>query len=90
MYSRLREALTRHDPTPGHVTIAVLFEPAACLVPIAPDRIVVIIEDSAVVLGPRLVVVVGGVHAVRFVCRGLYLGGVEGPGLAFHVVRCVG
>ena len=41
------------------------------------------VEDAAVVAGRRLAVVVGRVHAVRFVYRILWLGSVEVPGLAF-------
>ena len=56
----------------------------------APDITVVIVEGAAVVAGRRLAVLVGGVHAVRFVWRGLYIGVVEGPRLAFRTNGCVG
>ena len=76
-----RQPLTRHPLALWHVTV---LPPAfAAIVQITPRVSVVIVEDAAVVAGRRLVVVVGGVHAVRFVNRGLYLGGVEVPGLAF-------
>ena len=87
--SSLREALTRHDLSPGYVTI---FTPGKdeFLVYVAPDRTIAIVEDAAVVAGRRLAVVVGGVHAVRFVLRVLYLGAVEDPRLAFRTIPCVG
>ena len=80
-----RQALTRHHLALWHVTV---LPPAfAGIVQITPRVSVVIVEDAAVVAGRRLVVVVGGVHAVRFVHRGLYQGGVEVPGLAFVIVE---
>ena len=89
MYSRLREALTRHDPTSVHVTI---FPPGKdeYLVHVAPDRIIAIVEDAAVVAGRRLSVVVGRVHAARLIYQVLYLGDVGSPRLAFRTIRCVG
>ena len=86
--SSLREALTRHDVTPGYVTITSRIEDIRALE--APDRIIAIAEDAAVVAGRRLAVVVGGVHAVRFVCRGFFVRVVEGPRLAFRTIGCVG
>ena len=88
VYFRLRESLTRHDPTLGHVT-RFEFQKAES-VHVAPDRSIVIVEDAAVVAGRRLAVVVGGVHAVRFVHLVFCLGAVEGPRLAFRTVPCVG
>ena len=72
--SSLREALARHDPTALHVTKSIVrtVVTAECLGPVAPDITVAIVESAAVVAGRRLAVVVGGVHAVRFVWRGLY------------------
>ena len=89
MDSSLREALTRHDLTPGYVTISTPGK-EVFLVYVAPDRTIAIFEDAAVVAGRRLAVVVGGVHAVRFVLRVLCLGAVEDPRLAFRTIRCVG
>ena len=89
MYFSLREALTRHDLTPGYVTITNRKE-EAIRVHVAPDRIIAIAEDAAVVAGCRLAVVVGGVHAVKFVHRFLCVGSVEGPRLAFRTTQCVG
>ena len=86
--SSLREALTRHDVTPGYVTITSRIEDIRALG--APDRIIAIAEDAAVVAGCRLAVVVGGVHAVRFVCRGFFVRVVESPRLAFRTIGCVG
>ena len=89
VYFSLREALTRHDLTPGHVTVC----PTVCAVqlgPVAPGTAVVTGEDAAVVAGRRLAVVVGGVHAVRFVCRGFFVRVVESPRLAFRTIGCVG
>ena len=88
VYLRLREELTRHFPALGHVTIFGSREKNP--VPVAPDRTIAIFENAAVVAGRRLAVVVGGVHAVRFVLRALYLGAVEGPRLAFRTTQCVG
>ena len=89
MDSSLREALTRHDVTPGYVTITNRKE-EAIRVHVAPDRIIAIAEDAAVVAGCRLAVVVGGVHAIRFVHRVLYVRAVEDPRLAFRTTQCVG
>ena len=89
MDSSLREALTRHDLTPGYVTITSRKEDAK-RVYVAPDRIIAIFENAAVVAGRRLAVVVGGVHAVRSVHQALYLGGVFDPRLAFRTIPCVG
>ena len=85
----MREALTRHNHTPGHVTICPAVK-AEWLGPVAPDTILVIVEDAAVVAGRRLAVVVGGVHAVRFVPRFLCVGVVDIPRLAFRTILCVG
>ena len=76
-----RQALTRHHLALLHFTVP----PSAYagIVQITPRVSVVIVEDAAVVAGRRLVVVVRGVHAVRFVYRILLLGGVEVPSLAF-------
>ena len=63
MDSSLREALTRHDLTPGYVTISTPGK-EVFLVYVAPDRTIAIFEDAAVVAGRRLAVVVGRVHAV--------------------------
>ena len=63
---------------------------AVQLRPVAPGTVAVTGEDAAVVAGRRLAVVVGGVHAVRFVLRVLCLGAVEDPRLAFRTIRCVG
>ena len=83
-----RQPLTRHHLALWHVTV---LPPAfAAIVQITPRVSVVIVEDAAVVAGRRLVVVVGGVHAVRFVLRVLCLGAVEDPRLAFRTIRCVG
>ena len=89
MDSSLREALTRHDPTPGHVTNSKV-QRAEWRGQVAPDITVAIVEGAAVVAGRRLAVVVGGVHAIRFVHRVLYVGAVEGPRLAFRTTQCVG
>ena len=76
-----RQALTRHDRTLRHVTD--LPNVWAAIVQITPRLSVAVVEDAAVVAGRRLAVVVGRVHAVRFVYRILWLGSVEVPGLAF-------
>ena len=88
VYFRLRESLTRHDPTLGHVT-RFEFQKAES-VHVAPDRSIVIVEDAAVVAGRRLSVVVGRVHAARLIYQVLYLGDVGSPRLAFRTIRCVG
>ena len=90
--SSLSEALTRYDPTALHVTKSIVrtVVTAEWLGPVAPDITVVIVEGAAVVAGRRLAVLVGGAHAVRFVWRGLYIGVVEGPRLAFRTLGCVG
>ena len=89
VYFSLREALTRHDLTPGHVTVC----PTVCAVqlgPVAPGTAVITGEDAAVVAGRRLAVVVGGVHAVRFKFILLFVGVVGSPRLAFRTIGCVG
>ena len=76
-----RQALTRHHLALWHVTV---LPPAfSAIVQITPRVSVAVFEDTAVVAGHRLVVVVAGIHAVRFVLPRLYIGGVEVPGLAF-------
>ena len=84
--------MARHDPTALHVTNSIghNFVTGGWLGPVAPDITVVIVEGAAVVAGRRLAVLVGGAHAVRFVWRGLYIGVVEGPRLAFRTLGCVG
>ena len=84
--------MARHDPTALHVTNSIGHNvvTGGWLGPVAPDIIVVIVEGAAVVAGRRLAVVVGGVHAVKFVHRFLCVGSVEGPRLAFRTTRCVG
>ena len=90
--SSLREALTRHNPTALHVTNSIVKKigSAEWLGQVAPDITVDIVEGAAVVAGRHLAVVVGGVHAVKFVLRALCVGSVEGPRLAFRSVLCVG
>ena len=92
MCSSLRTALARHYPTALHVTKSIghTVVTGGWLGPVAPDITVAIVEGAAVVASRRLAVVVGGVHAVRFVWRFFYKGVVEGPRLAFRTVRCVG
>ena len=76
-----RQALTQHPLALWHATI---LPPAfAAIIQITPRVSVVVFEDTAVVAGHRLVVVVGAIHAVRFIHPALYIGGVEVPGLAF-------
>ena len=89
--SSLRTALAKHDPTALHVTKSIvrIVVIAGWLGPVAPDITVAIVEGAAVVAGRRLAVVVGGVHAVRFVYRGLFVRVVEGPRLAFRTIGCV-
>ena len=71
VHSSLKKVLARHDPTALHVTNSIVrtVVTAAWLGPVAPDITVAIAEGVAVVAGCRLAVVVGGVHAVRFVGR---------------------
>ena len=84
--------MARHDPTALHVTNSIGHNvvTGGWLGPVAPDIIVVIVEGAAVVAGRRLAVVVGGVHAVKFVFRGFFVRVVEGPRLAFRTIGCVG
>ena len=73
--SSLREALTRHDLTPGYVTI---FTPGQdqCLVYVAPDRTIAIFEGAAVVAGRRLAVVVGEGYMLSGSYFGLFILGL--------------
>ena len=89
MYFSLREALTRHDLTPVHVTVCPMVI-VVLLGPVTPGTVAVTGEDAAVVAGRRLAVVVGGVHAVKFKLIFLCVGVVEGPRLAFRTIGCVG
>ena len=90
--SSSRTALARHDPTALHVTNSIghNFVTGGWLGPVAPDITVVIVEGAAVVAGRRLAVVVGGVHAVMFKLRFLFVGVVGSPRLAFRTIACVG
>ena len=74
----------------GHSAVAVLAnaQPAAGLVPVAPDAGVIVLKDPTVVAGCRLVVVVGRVHGVELVDWILCLRLVEGPRLALLAVFC--
>jgi len=63
---------------------------AVQLGPVAPGTVAVTGEDAAVVAGRRLAVVVGGVHAVMFKLRFLFVGVVGSPRLAFRTIGCVG